>query len=454
MRSSIADTYYGRVVIIMQSVFTKTYEMPRFAPLADDATARVLVIGGGIAGILTARLLADAGVDVLLCEAERLCSGQTGNTTAKITVAPGFLYADLLRRGGKEAAKMFYQAQTAALQQYRRMAGRIDCDFETQPFFAYAAADHRALGQELAALSEIGAKARFVSRPDLPFETVGAICLPDQAQFHPLRFLGGLVKDLRICEKTPIRSVFKGGAETASGHLIWADHIVIATHFPFLRLHGAFAVKMHQERSYVLALEQTGFDGGGMWADGLGKGVSMRYFKDQLLLGGAGHRTGVRGGGYEVLRQLAEQYFPGSHVAARYAAQDCMTLDGVPYIGAFTARDARLYAITGFGKWGMCSSMVGAMLIRDMVIERKSPWAEVFAPWRPMAPLPLLKNIGAVLKHYLRPTAPRCNHLGSALRWNAQERSWDCPCHGSRFSESGELIDAPALHDLRSRKVK
>ena len=435
----------------MKSIFAATCEMPRFGPLQEDTKADVLVIGGGIAGILTAVLLKQAGADVLLLEAERLCSGQTGNTTAKITVGHGFIYADILRRYGENAARGFYEANVAALERYRDMAKGIDCNFENKDFYAYAKSGHRALGRELAALSAIGAHTRFEQDLHLPFETVGAICFPDQAQLHPLRFLAALCKGLRIHENTPVRALFEDGAETCDGKRIKAESVVVATHYPFLRFRGGFPLKLYQSRSYVLGLTGVQLPNA-MYADGEGEGASIRAFEDCLLLGGAGHRTGVKGGGYEALAAFAGEYYPDSHVAYRFAAQDCMTLDRIPYIGHYTKHSDHLYVATGFGKWGMTSAMVAAMLLRDQILEKSNPYAEIFDPSRPMAKGALVRNAGAVLMHYIRPTAPRCPHLGCALRWNEQERSWDCPCHGSRFSETGKLIDDPAEKDLKVKK--
>ena len=435
----------------MKSIFAATCEMPRFGPLQEDTKADVLVIGGGIAGILTAVLLKQAGADVLLLEAERLCSGQTGNTTAKITVGHGFIYADILRRYGENAARGFYEANVAALERYRDMAKGIDCNFENKDFYAYAKSGHRALGRELAALSAIGAHTRFEQDLHLPFETVGAICFPDQAQLHPLRFLAALCKGLRIHENTPVRALFEDGAETCDGKRIKAESVVVATHYPFLRFRGGFPLKLYQSRSYVLGLTGVQLPNA-MYADGEGEGASIRAFEDCLLLGGAGHRTGVKGGGYEALAAFAGEYYPDSRVAYRFAAQDCMTLDRIPYIGHYTKHSDHLYVATGFGKWGMTSAMVAAMLLRDQILEKSNPYAEIFDPSRPMAKGALVRNAGAVLMHYIRPTAPRCPHLGCALRWNEQERSWDCPCHGSRFSETGKLIDDPAEKDLKVKK--
>ncbi|MBQ8717137.1 MAG: FAD-dependent oxidoreductase [Clostridia bacterium] len=437
----------------MRSIFAASCDMPRFEALQEDTKADVLVIGGGIAGILTAALLKEAGVDVLLLEAERLCSGQTGNTTAKITVGHSFIYADILKRYGKDVARGFYEANLAALEKYRDMVTKTDCNFENKDFYAYAKQGHRALGKELAALTAIGARTRFEQDLHLPFETAGAICYPDQAQFHPLRFLAALSKGLRIHENTPVMALFEDGAITCDGKRIAAKSTVVATHYPFLRFRGGFPLKLYQSRSYVLGLTGVKMPDA-MYADGEGEGVSIRAFADCLLFGGAGHRTGVKGGGYKELADLAGEYYPGGRVAYRFAAQDCMSLDRIPYIGRYTKHSDHLYVATGFGKWGMTSAMVAAMLLRDQILERSNPYAEIFDPSRPMAKGALARNAGSVLMHYIRPTAPRCPHLGCALRWNEQERSWDCPCHGSRFSETGKLIDDPAEKDLNSSKVK
>lgn len=434
----------------MKSVFAANVRMPRFDRLSEDASADVLVIGGGITGILTAYLLQDAGVDVLLVEAGRLCHGQTANTTAKITVQHGFIYADLLRRFGKEGARQYWDANNAALAGYRRMAREIDCDFRIAPFYAYAMKDRRALGEELAALSAIGANAGFSSASELPFETVGAVVVPDQAAFQPLQLLAALAARLRVAEQTTVVSLHEGGAVTRDGVRITARHTVVATHFPFLRFRAGFPFKMYQSRSYVLGIEGVEpLDG--MYADGKGEHLSLRTAGNCLLIGGAGHRTGVQGGGYDELADLASIYYPHGRIKYRFAAQDCITPDHVPYIGRYGKNTDNLWVATGFGKWGMTTAMVAAMLLRDSLLGIDNPYAKLFSPGRSPAVLGIASNMMHTLWHYLRPTVPRCPHLGCALVWNRQEQSWDCPCHGSRFDRSGKWLDNPAIRDLRKK---
>ncbi len=436
-----------------ESIFLSSVKMPQFEGLREDTKADVVVIGGGIVGILTARLLCDAGYDVLLLEADRLCSGQTGNTTAKITVQHGFCYADIAKRYGNGGAAIFAEANRQALDRYRDMARGVDCSFETRDFYAYEKKDARALERELEVLCAIGMKASWELPQELPFPTVGAIRVPGQAQFHPVRFLAAQLGGIRICENTPVVGLFAGGAVTADGKTVRAKHTVVATHFPFLRWRGGYPFKMYQSRSYVLALENAPLPRG-MWADGAGKGVSIRSFDGYLLLGGGTHRTGTGGGGYGVLEEFAAARYPGANIVARFAAQDCMTLDGMPYIGAYAKGLENVYVATGFKKWGMTSAMLSAMILTDMIRKKSNPYSAFFAPSRQIPPLRFLRETGAVLKHYLRPTVPRCPHLGCALRYNKQEHSWDCPCHGSRFTPEGKLLDAPAVHDLKKAPRK
>ncbi|MCL2811518.1 MAG: FAD-dependent oxidoreductase, partial [Clostridia bacterium] len=221
------------------------------------------------------------------------------------------------------------------------------------------------------------------------------------------------------------------------------DKILFACHYPFVDSKGAFFAKQYQHRSYVLALENVpGLDG--MYVDAQEKGLSFRAHGDLLLLGGGDHRTGWHGGGYAALRDFAALAFPGARERYAWAAQDCMTLDGLPYIGGYSRREPNWYVATGFGKWGMSNAMVAALLLRGLVLEQPPDWAPVFAPARGPQFLPLLAQAGVSALGFLTPTTRRCTHMGCGLRHNPQENSFDCPCHGSRFSESGTVLDGPA----------
>lgn len=431
----------------MDSVWTKTAQQPSFEPLQTNVKTDVLIIGGGMAGILCAWQLQRAGVDCVLVEADRLCSGITKNTTAKITWQHGLVYDKLIRRFGPEKAKLYLESNQRALQEYGILCQGIDCEFEEQDSYVYGLDDRQKIEAEVEALNKLGCDAQFLSQLPLPFPVVGAVCVQKQGQFHPLKFVAEITKDLSIFEHTKVQELAPGKAITDRG-VITADKIIVATHFPMLNKHGGYFLKLYQHRSYVLALKNApSFDG--MYVDEAKTGLSFRRYGELLLLGGGGHRTGKRGGNWRELEGVARKYFPNAQTAARWATQDCMTLDGVPYIGQYSKRTPNLYVATGFNKWGMTSSMVAAMLLSDLVQGKENPYAEVFSPFRTSIRPQLAVNMAESTLNLLTPTVPRCPHMGCALKYNPEERSWDCPCHGSRFSCEGELLDNPATDDKK-----
>lgn len=431
----------------MRSIWTTSAQMPRFEALKQDLTTDVLVIGGGIAGLLCAYLLEQNGVSCVLVEAKRICGGITKDTTAKITVQHGLIYDKLLRQFGLEKAQMYLHTNQKALEHYRTLCQTIDCDFQECGSAIYSLNDQKAIEQELEALQTIGAPAAFADRLPLPFPIAGAVRFEKQAQFHPLKFLFAIAKELHIFENTRVLEVAPGKATTEHG-VIKAEKIIVATHFPFLNKHGSYFLKFYQHRSYVLAL-QGAPKVQDMYVDASDKGLSFRSFEDMLLLGGGGHRTGKKGGGWKELEALTKKYFSGAQIAARWATQDCMTLDGIPYIGQYSKRTSGLYVATGFNKWGMTSAMAAAMLLTDMILGKQDPCAELFSPSRSILQPQLAVNAVESAIHLLTPTAPRCPHMGCALKYNRQEHTWDCPCHGSRFTEGGRLIDNPATGDKK-----
>jgi len=251
-------------------------------------------------------------------------------------------------------------------------------------------------------------------------------------------------ENTKIIELKPDMAITKTGK-------IRAKKIIVATHFPFINKHGSFFLKMYQHRSYVLALKNAS-DINGMYVDEALKGLSFRKYNDILLLGGGSHRTGCNGGGWAELEIIQKKYFPNSMVIDKWATQDCMTLDSISYIGKYSKSTPDFYVATGFNKWGMTSSMVAAMLLKDMICERRNELSELYSPSRTMLHPQLAINFFESAKNLLTPTAPRCPHLGCALKYNKAEHSWDCPCHGSRFEENGNLIDNPATDDIDKMK--
>ena len=431
----------------MDSIWLQTAQLPKFDCLRSDLKTDVLIIGGGMAGFLCAYQLSQAGVDYALVEADRICGGITKNTTAKITVQHALIYDKLIREFGVERAQLYLEANQAALEKYRTLCRGIDCSFEERDSFVYSVDDKRKLEQELNALSRLGFAAEFLENIPLPSPVAGAVKFERQAQFHPLKFIAAIAGNLRIFEHTKVLELAPGKALTNHG-TISAEKIVVATHFPILNKHGGYFLKLYQHRSYVLALENVP-DVKGMYVDENEVGLSFRNYDGLLLLGGGGHRTGKRGGGWQELERFAQRCYPDARETARWATQDCMTLDGVPYIGPYAKRTSGLYVATGFNKWGMTSSMIAATLLTDLILGRDNPYAVVFSPSRTILRPQLAVNGLESAVGLLTPTVPRCPHMGCALKYNAAERSWDCPCHGSRFGEDGSLIDNPATDDKR-----
>ena len=404
-----------------ESIWRENITLPHFLKLQENLACEVVVVGGGMAGLLIAWELTCAGADCVLLEADRICRGVSGDTTAKITSQHGLIYNKLIRKVDVQTAKSYYRVHQQALERYRILADRFLCDWEERDNYIYSAKSNVELGRELEALKRIGADAEFCKISDLPFPISGAIRFRKQAQFHPLKFAAGMAGDLKIYEHTPVREFGEGWVKTDGG-TVSAGFVIVATHFPILNKHGGYFLKLYQLRSYVLALRNAG-KVEGMYLDAGEKGLSLRMHGDLLLLGGGGHRTGKQGGGWRFLEEQAEKYFPQAEILCRWAAQDCMTLDGMPYIGRYGRNTEKLFVATGFNKWGMTSAMVSAMILSELVQGREHPWAKIFDPARTMLRPQLAVNTVESILNLLTPTVPRCPHLGCALKWNQHNGS-------------------------------
>ena len=431
----------------MVSLWQRTSELPNFERLNQDIKTDVLIIGGGMAGILCAYMLCQAGIDYALVEAQTICSGITKNTTAKITSQHGLIYDKLICEFGEKKAKLYLKANQEGLGKYRELCRNIDCGFEEKDAYVYSLDNRAKIQKEISALQKLGFPAELSDKIPLPFSVAGAVKFKNQAQFNPLKFVSAISKELNIYEHTTVRELIGTTAITEHGR-ITAKKIIVATHFPFLNKHGSYFLKLYQHRSYVIALENAP-NVQGMYLDEAQKGMSFRNYENLLLIGGGDHRTGKKGGNWKELRDFAKRHYPNATEKYHWATQDCMTLDGVPYIGRYSGSTTDLYVATGFNKWGMTSSMVSAILLSDMLKGKDNPYLEVFSPSRTVLCPQLAANAFEAVVNLLTPTTKRCPHMGCALKWNPLEHSWDCPCHGSRFSEAGQLIDNPATGDLK-----
>jgi len=432
----------------MESVWEKNVPHVRFEPLDGSKSTDVLIIGGGMAGILCAYKLKNAGVDCVLVEAAKICGGITKNTTAKITLGHGLIYDKLIKRFGEDKAQLYLKAQVHAGEEYSRLCRNIDCDYERKDSYVYSLNDRDKIEKEIAALNRLGVEAEFSDACELPIRIAGAVRVKDQAQFNPLKFLYEIAKDLPIYENTKVVNIMPHKAITTHGEISYKK-LIVATHFPILNKHGGYSLKLYQHRSYVLALDGAQ-DVNGMYVDESDSGLSFRNYANLLLLGGGGHRTGKKGGCWQELEEFASEHYKNAKIVGKWATQDCMTLDGVPYIGQYAKSVPDIYVATGFNKWGMTNTMVAADILCDLVRGKPNPYTTVFSPSRSILHPQLAINAFESTMGLLTPTAPRCPHLGCALKYNRVEHTWDCPCHGSRFTEHGELIDNPATDDHRS----
>ena len=429
----------------MKELWTQNVEMPRFAPLRYDLKTDVLIIGGGLSGLLCAHKLQQAGVDYALIEARTVGCGTSGHSTAKITAQHGLCYQNALQKFGAEKAQMLLMANLNALEQYRDLAQELEFDFEEKDNYIYSS-DPQKLEQELEALQTIGYSADLVRHLPLPIEAAGAVRFSRQAQCHPMKLMAGLAKGLHIYEKTPARS-FHGMDVITDGGNIAAQKIIFASHFPLLNACGGYFIKLYQHRSYVSAWQGAPLPDG-MFMGDTSDAISFRSYGDLLIVGGGAHRTGKQGGGWQAIRRFAREQYPDAQERYRWAAQDCMSLDGAPYIGHYAKGKRDLYVATGYNKWGFTSSMVAADQITKMILGQDTPCAPAFEPSRSILHRQLAVNMGESVLHLIKPTVPRCSHLGCALEWNRREHCWDCPCHGSRFTADGKVLESPATEDL------
>jgi len=458
----------------MKSIWSKTVQLSKGKELTEELRVQNVVIGAGIAGILIAYLLQEKGQEVIILEANEIASGQTKNTTAKITSQHGYIYHDMINNCGLERAKGYAEANQAAIQLYKEIITKegIACQFEELPSFLYSTEEQGAvkLKREADAAQELGLPAVYLDREEiteLPFQVTGAVRFARQAQFHPLAFIQEIVKNLTIYEHAKVLEVDDYMVLTER-NVIVADNIIFATHYPFPIVPGFYFLRQHQSRSYALALEGDGVPKRlkGMYYSIDRDGLSFRCADGKLIVGGSSHRTGKYGAkritehglvktGFSHLEYKVMKYYKNASITEKWAAQDCMPHDKIPFIGKFSTKREHWYVATGFQKWGMTSAMVAAMIISDEITGIKNPYTQVFSPQRLLIKAGMkdfLVDVGestiGLLKGMLKKPEQKCRHMGCALVWNEDEHSWDCPCHGSRYTSEGELIDNPAQMDI------
>lgn len=446
--------------------------MQTYESLAGDIHIDTAVIGAGIAGLMTAYFLKEKGISAAVLEASRIVSGQTAGTTAKITSQHNLIYQRLVQGYGAERARMYAGWNEWAIGAYEKIIEeqKIECDFKRCSAYLYSCRRDMGLDREVEIAKNLGIDAEYKTVCELPFPVRQAAEFKNQAQFDPLRFLKGILDGVTIYENTRVYKVERiREGETklyTPGGTVTANNVVFACHFPFVNIPGYYFARMYQSRSYVLALKNAAQLEGyylGVEEDG----YSFRNAGEYLLFGGGKHRTGenAHGGKYRMLREKAKELWPQCTEIASWSAQDCMTMDGIPYIGRFEKRAQDWYVTTGFGKWGMTSALAGAKIISSMIAGEELAGTEVYSPQRPLSISMgkeftkhsvitagnLCREVFAIQKTVKQKVEEneielslRCPHLGCRLSWNPDEAIWECPCHGSGFDRFGNILSGPA----------
>jgi len=455
----------------------------------------VAVLGAGIVGLTTALLLERQGARVAVLEARRVGAGASGYNTAKLSSLHGLTYSKLAGSLGSDAARSYGEANEAGIARVFELAEQlgIDCDLRCKPNYTYAesGSDVDQLREEADVARELGLPASYAEELDLPFPVAGAVRFDNQAEFHPVKYLDGIAAALEgpLHEGTMATRVHPGRVRTAAGPTLTAEHVVMATHLPFLD-RGLYFARCHPERSYVVA-GRTSEGPAGMYLSTEQPAHSIRAHGEWLLVGGESHKTGQADAAerYARLESWARERF-GIEPELRWATQDQMPVDGVPYVGRHDPLSPRVWVATGFRKWGLAMGTAAAELLAAQIGGREHAWTELFNPQRlrPRASATSLakENANVALRFLgdrvvkrgsadeigpgegrivgaglgqraayrdddgtLHELSARCTHLGCIVNWNSAERTWDCPCHGSRFAATGEVIEGPAVRPLR-----
>lgn len=482
-----------------------------YPALSQDVTVDVAVVGAGLAGVMTAKLLKQAGKTVALIEADRIGQGASGHTTAKVSALHQLIYADLIDQHGTEKARLYGESNQAAIARLAELIStdNIDCDFERKASYTFAT-DQDGLKQvqdEVEAALTVGLPATFVESTDLPLAVTGAIMLPDQAQFHPRKFMLAIAATLpgdgsHVFEQTRVDTVKDEGpcrVITQNGPTVIAQDVVVTTNLPILDI-GLFFAKSYPQRSYLVGGRiEASRAPQGMYI-GVGKGYrSIRTTPTDdggllLLVGGEGHKVGKDNATDERYQRL-EDYMRGQfgvEPAYRWSSQDFKSFDKLPYIGKLTPAHQHTYVATGFSLWGMTKSVMAGMVLSDAILGRENPWAELYDATRPtpfVTTTSIQQNLdvgshwvgdrfkglfdstdsvssgeGKLVTHkgtkvaayrdesnQLHTVSAVCPHLGCIVAWNQAEKSWDCPCHGSRFGCDGEILHGPAVKPLEQK---
>src|SRR5690625_1198002 len=488
------------------SYWIDTNELLNYPHLQENLEVDVAVAGGGITGITTAYLLASKGFTVALLEARELASGTTGNTTAKLTAQHQLIYDELINRYGQEVAKLYYQANMEAIALVKEFTEKhaIDCELEEQEAFVYTQlAEHKKeIEKEAAAYQKLGIEGELLSDLPLDINIEAAVMMRNQAQFHPVKYLNGLLNAFEdmgghIYEHTMITGVDNEEyvvCKTDQGYQVTSKHVVFATHYPTYEVDKFFPKNLDPESSYAIAIKASKEFPDGMYINSEEPKRTMRpLYKDgrqYILVGGESHATGDRTSTeqrYNEIYKFADEEFCVEKVINYWSSHDLISSDRLPFIGPIQQDQPNIFVATGFSKWGLTNATIGAELLTDLINGNDNPYKALFSLQRTIRTLEgqegqtessnndahkmvnkveetevLQKNQGAVIKVNEKSVGAyrdqqgelhlldlSCTHMGCDVEWNDGDATWDCPCHGSRFSAIGEVVEGRALEELK-----
>lgn len=491
------------------------YEFP---PLKEDITVDVCVVGGGITGITTAYLLSQLDYSVCLIEANKLFSGTSGLTTAKITTQHGLIYDEFIQQKGVDNARKYYDSNNEAKTFIENTINKhnISCNLEKQASYLYTR-DEKGLEKleaEAKAYEQLNIKSSLTYNENdlLPFKVLGLLKIENQALFHPVHYLQSLLdqcrkNNVKIYENTRaigLQYMKRPTVVCERDFHIVSDYVVQASHYPFYDGTEFFPLKMYANRSYAIAA-QVKNKLSGMFINVDSPTHSIRPLTidegEAIIVAGENHRTGddqiKTSEQFNNLEQFLRESFHPNKILNYWSAQDYTTLDNLPYVGQITEDQPNVFVATGYRKWGMTNGTNAALMICDLIMEKENPYKELYAPDRKATFDPSIKHMfsfnakvakelikgklsikndsfkqlkqkNAIIKsidgnrigiykdenNQLFAVDTTCTHLGCELQWNDAETSWDCPCHGSRFTYEGKIINGPAKKPLRQINIK
>lgn len=482
-----------------ESIWEIDTQISKRSKLNTDIECDILIIGAGLAGTLIGYFLSKENKDVVIIDKDRIGNGTSKNTTGKITAQHNLIYSKLLKTIGYDKTKLFYQANIDALNKYKEIINNnnISCDFQISDSYVYTLRNTNKLKKEYKAYKKLEIDGELVNETTLPFTIKEALKMKNQASFNCYKFISYISNNLKIYEDTKMIKIEDNIVLTESNNKIKFNKLIIASHFPLIDIYGYYFLKQHQSKSYLLALQNTK-NVNGMYIDENNKnGYTLRDYKDYVIFGGYNHKTGKNNDKYyfDKLENESKKYFPGSSVITTFSAQDCMSLDNLPYIGKYSKLKYNIYVATGFNKWGMTGSMLSAMILTDLINGKDNKYAKLFNPSRlnvlasissivsnsinsinglflkrlliNRKEIKELKNDDSIIikhkKRYLgiykdtkgklHAVDVRCPHLGCILSFNKEERAYECPCHGSKFDYKGDLIYSPSVHNLKKYEL-